>query len=190
MSLVLNQFSFNTEMDALLDKLGNSSISVVELQNIQERIDKLYSIYADAEIIGKDKYKLFFTQAVLSFRRASYSDAHQWLELARQTIGSEFPDYANLSRAINEHNNAEQPVQDDAMTLKLLKHTGLLIAWQNQEFQYRGSPEILRPYYMRILYHNIFLGWWSAFSLLINPASIIINWYKWVKYKYQYDKLA
>lgn len=187
MSLLVNQFSFNTEMDALLEKLGDSDISEETINNIQERIDRLNSVYEHEESIGKDRYKLYFAQAIISFQEKAYADARQWLELAWQTYGSEFPDYLNLYNAIDEAYTDEEPQIKDGLTLKLTKHTGLLVAWQSQEFHYQGSPDQLRPFYMKILAHNLSLGWWSTLSLLINPVTILSNWYSWIKYKQNYN---
>ena len=51
-------------------------------------------------------------------------------------------------------------------TLKLVKHTGFLVAWTNSKVIAHGDPARVREGYRAVLRHNLLFGWWSPASLL------------------------
>lgn len=60
--------------------------------------------------------------------------------------------------------------------IRLLKHTGLLLAWQQQTLHYTGTLEQCEQYYNAAQQHCLLAGWWSlASSLLFNWIAIFSN---------------
>lgn len=55
-------------------------------------------------------------------------------------------------------------------SLTLVRHTGLLLAWQRQTLQYQGTPSQLKQRLWEVTGKNLLVGWWSVFSLFINPC--------------------
>ncbi len=49
-------------------------------------------------------------------------------------------------------------------TLKLVKHTGILVAWTNSKVIAQGDAERVRAAYRAVLRHNLLFGWWSPAS--------------------------
>ena len=64
----------------------------------------------------------------------------------------------------------------DLYTIRLVKHTGLLVMWSNDRRTVSGSAAQLRAAYAQVLRHNLLFGWWSPASILVNPYVMFINY--------------
>lgn len=54
--------------------------------------------------------------------------------------------------------------------INLIKHTGLVLAWQQQTVRYSGTLEQCELYYKEAQQHCLLAGWWSLASV------ILFNW--------------
>jgi hypothetical protein len=60
--------------------------------------------------------------------------------------------------------------------LRVVRHTGLLLAWQQSTRQYTGTYEQCMAEYDKAQQHNLLFGWWSIGSILImNWVALISN---------------
>lgn len=55
--------------------------------------------------------------------------------------------------------------------LRVIKHTGMLLAWQQSTRQYTGTYEQCMAEYDKAQRHNLLFGWWSIASILF------FNWF-------------
>ena len=68
----------------------------------------------------------------------------------------------------------EQPTQSAAAKqyhLRIIQHTGMLLAWHQSTRQYVGTYEQCLAEYEKAQRHNLLFGWWSIASILF------FNWY-------------
>jgi hypothetical protein len=60
--------------------------------------------------------------------------------------------------------------------LRVIRHTGLLLAWQQSTRQYVGTYEQCLAEYGKAQQHNLIFGWWSIASILLfNWIALISN---------------
>lgn len=62
------------------------------------------------------------------------------------------------------------PGQGDIYHLRLIKHTGALIFWFQQNVYVSGTREQCEAGYRDAQFHNLLAGWWSFLSILV------LNW--------------
>jgi len=55
--------------------------------------------------------------------------------------------------------------------LRVIRHMGLLLAWQQSTRQYAGTYEQCMAEYNKAQQHNLLFGWWSIASILF------FNWF-------------
>jgi hypothetical protein len=60
-------------------------------------------------------------------------------------------------------------------SLRLTRHSGMLIAWSNQTRTVSGSFDQCEEFYNQVQRHNYLLGWWSYSSIITNPIIIVRN---------------
>ena len=77
----------------------------------------------------------------------------------------------------------DEDMKTYAPTLVLKRHTGLLVAWQQQDLHFRGSPEQLNAQIHKVTLKNMLFGWWSPMSLIINPVISLVNYGNFYQYK-------
>lgn len=75
-------------------------------------------------------------------------------------------------------------------SLMLIRHTGMLLAWQRQTLQYQGTPTQLKPKLWEVTGKNLLVGWWSVFSLFINPCVIVGNFFLYWSYISKWNSFA
>ncbi len=64
----------------------------------------------------------------------------------------------------------------DRYYLKLARHTGALILWQQRSYTVSGTLEECEVAYRAAQTHNLVAGWWSLLSLfLLNWVALISN---------------
>ncbi|WP_041298855.1 MULTISPECIES: DUF2510 domain-containing protein [Mycobacterium ulcerans group] len=70
----------------------------------------------------------------------------------------------------------QPPVQADRYYLKLIKHTGALIFWQQRSYSVYGTLPECEAAYRSAQTYNLLAGWWSLLSLLLfNWIALISN---------------
>ena len=74
--------------------------------------------------------------------------------------------------------------------LILRRHTGLLIGWHQQKLRYHGPIDQMERKTKDINVYNGLVGWWSLFSLIINPIIIIWNIRNLQRYKREYSEFS
>ncbi len=89
-----------------------------------------------------------------------------------------------MALQLSEQDKAYMP------TLTLIRHTGLLLAWQQQTLHYRGTPAQLKTKLWEITGKNLLFGWWSIFSLFINPSVTIGNFFLYWSYLSQWNRFT
>ncbi|BCJ31218.1 hypothetical protein [Actinocatenispora sera] len=77
------------------------------------------------------------------------------------------------------------PGQDGQQQLQadFLKHTGMLLWWQQSTNTHTGTVEDLRRAYTKAQTHNLLFGWWSISSVLV------FNWWAIFRNMYEYHKV-
>ncbi len=68
-----------------------------------------------------------------------------------------------------------QQAQGGTYTARFIKHTGMLILWQQSTATSRGSFEQIAADYRSAQQHCLLAGWWSISSILA------FNWYALIK---------
>jgi len=64
-----------------------------------------------------------------------------------------------------------------------IKHTGMLIWWQQSTTTHTGTFEELQQAYSRAQTHNLLAGWWSISSV------VAFNWWAIFRNMYEYHKV-
>jgi hypothetical protein len=70
-----------------------------------------------------------------------------------------------------------------ALTATFVKHTGMLLLWQQNTRRYQGSFEQITAKYKQAQLHCLLAGWWSISSV------IFFNWFALGKNMYEYGKV-
>jgi hypothetical protein len=70
-----------------------------------------------------------------------------------------------------------------ALSATFIKHTGMLLLWQQSTRRYQGSFEQITAKYKEAQLHCLLAGWWSISSV------IFFNWFALGKNMYEYGKV-
>ncbi|HEY9303782.1 MAG TPA: hypothetical protein VIO95_05785 [Mycobacterium sp.] len=69
-----------------------------------------------------------------------------------------------------------QPSGYGPLSISLVKHTGMLVLWQNRTYRVSGTLAECERAYRSAQIHNLTLGWWSLTSaVLVNWISLVSN---------------
>lgn len=186
-------YTYNAEMDEIIRYMTKSEYEIGELKNIEARIDILYNKFNGDTDVEEDKYKLYLAQALVNCRSNKYQSALDWLNAGLDSYGGEYPNYSEVENLViaeartlkaSKNNYNESPYTGPV--LELIKHTGLLLAFQDTTYNYKGNPEVLSEKFYGVQLHNFLFGWWSFLSVFINPLIIIANTIRWLQYKHRY----
>ena len=72
---------------------------------------------------------------------------------------------------------------NDALTASFIKHTGMLLLWQQNTRHHRGTFDQITTQYKQAQLHCLLAGWWSISSV------IFFNWFALGKNMYEYGKV-
>jgi hypothetical protein len=78
--------------------------------------------------------------------------------------------------AAPQYLSSPQPGVAGPLQISLVKHTGMLMLWQNRSYRVCGTLAECERAYQSAQIHNLTLGWWSLTSaLLMNWVSLLTN---------------
>jgi hypothetical protein len=80
------------------------------------------------------------------------------------------PAHTGLGTAFMEQTAAPTGVPTQ-YRLRVIRHTGLLLAWLQSTRQYTGTYEQCMTEHRKAQQHNLLFGWWSIGSILF------LNWF-------------
>lgn len=181
-----NYEAYHKQMDAILAVLtGKADPTDAQLTNFDKKVAALADKYAGDETLGRSRYKLFLAQSLLFLFRSDYDKTTDYLRRATELYGGAIPGMGGLYKIVVDHIDKQPAPYERYPVLHLTRHTGMVLAWQQQSYQYQGPPELLRPKYYKTQGYCVAFGWWSPMSLFINPIVILANLIRWLHFRYK-----
>lgn len=182
-----NYYAFHKEIDEINRTLIKGVENKTVLDQYEKKVGRLVKQYVDDTGLGTQRYKLYQAQGLIFYLRFQDAQAADYIGQATDMYGETIPGMDkvmdDIAKGLRTAQQQVTKVPNKYPDVVLIKQTGLLLANQRQSFTYHGSPEQLRPYYYRVLGHNLLFGWWSLYSVLINPVVILLNWWRWQRHK-------
>lgn len=105
---------------------------------------------------------------------AQYGQPAQYAQQGQYPQAQQYPQQGQYQQG---------PQYGQQLSASYIKHTGMLIWWQQSTTTHTGTFEELTTAYTRAQTHNLLAGWWSISSV------IAFNWWAIFRNMYEYHKV-